>query len=257
MKLEADRAKVTTQEENDKLTAELRKLTALESELKGALDQVSANSMAAKETKEQVAKLKLQLKQALKKSAIYQKLAVQLDLDMVTLEEENEELKKLITTNTKADEDNKALKLRLETMKKACEEAKLAGDRAENEIKNLTYERAEFWRRIEGLEAEKLAFEKADIERLAEKEQRAPSLSSIKFDLQVAQQQIWAMNNHIEFCPFAQNTGFWDECLRVSREGSQLLGISSSSSDESPTESCSHSQITPSTSCRLPSRRKG
>ncbi|TRX95927.1 hypothetical protein FHL15_003069 [Xylaria flabelliformis] len=244
MKLEADRAKATTQEENDKLTAELRKLTALESELKATL---STDSMAAKETKKQVAKLESQLEEAVRKSAIYRNQAAKLESDMVAREEEN---KKLIATNTKVDEDIKALQLRLDTTKKVCEKAKLDRTRAEDELKKLTYERAEIWRRTEGLEAEKLALEKENLQ-LARQE--ASKLSGIELDLQVAYQQIEATDNHMKRCPFVQDTAIWDECLRVSREVSQLLGISSGSSDEIPTDSRSPSQITPNTSCRSPS----
>ncbi|KAI0189569.1 hypothetical protein EV127DRAFT_408765 [Xylaria flabelliformis] len=249
MKLEADRTKASTQEENDKLTAELSKLTALESELKAALDQLSADSVAAKETKKQVAKLEAQLEKAVRKSAVYRNQAAKLESDVVAREEEK---KKLIAANAKVHEDMKALQLSLDTTKEVCEKAKLDRTRAEDELKKLTYERAEIWHRTEGLEAEKLALEEENL-RLAS--QGASRLSDIELDLQAAYQQIEATNNHMERCPFVQKAEIWDECRRVSKEVSQLLGILSGGSDEIPTDSHSPSQTTPNTSYRSPSPR--
>ncbi|KAI1749006.1 hypothetical protein F4782DRAFT_333282 [Xylaria castorea] len=250
----AYQAYVTMKKKNGELTAELERikkesieLPALRSQLETAVHQLSTTTRDIEETQEQVSRLQSQLKEAERSSAAFQIQTTQLEHDKTTRKEENE---KLIATNTKVHEDMKALQLSLETGKKAYEQTKLERDRAEGELKELTNERAVLWRRIEGLEAEKLEYEKPELERMVEKSvavarQEASRLSGIELDLQVAQQQIEAMNHHMERCPFVQNTAIWDSCVTISREVFQLLGMSSGGSDESPAESHSPSHDTP------------
>ncbi|KAI0458946.1 hypothetical protein F5B21DRAFT_458369 [Xylaria acuta] len=254
--LKANHTHVTMQKKNDKLTAELErtkkeraKIPALRSELMATEAQLSTTRRDAKEAEEQVSRLQSQLEEAGRRCASFQSQIAKLEHDNAAREEGNG---RLVAAIAKTHGDIKVLQLSLDATRKALENTKLERKRAQDDLSELTNERAELCRRIESLEAKVRKYEKTGVLELMAKlvveKQEVSRLSSVELDLQAAQQQIEEIDHHMGRCPFVQNPDFWDGCLKISGEVSKLLGESSGRSDQSPTESHSTSHHKPSPS---------
>ncbi|KAI0443036.1 hypothetical protein F4803DRAFT_550455 [Xylaria telfairii] len=242
--------KIETEENYGRLTAELERtkqecvmLPGLRSKLMITETQLSTTT---KEAHKKVSGLQSQLKEVEESKTILRNRVIEIERVKAALEEENKNLVASSKIAIENSEKIKSLELSLDSAKRAHESARLERLRTQEDLKKLTEERSDFWRRITIMETKGLENKKREEKHIEEEErlmaeltvtkQKLSRLNTVESSLQTAQQYIEAVDYHMGRCPFVQktDTDIWDNCVKSSRDVSEILAKISSRSDKSP-----------------------